>query len=134
MENFIGAKKVIEKKKEYTIPCSYHFFSNPPQFVKGKMQHLYDSEGKEYLDFFAGVSVMNCGHCNEEILDKTIEQMRNLQHTTTIYITEPLVNLAEQLSKVTPGNLKRSFFVVQALKPMRVQCFWQNYIQEKVNL
>ncbi|AWI06904.1 aspartate aminotransferase family protein [Clostridium drakei] len=110
MENFIGSKKVVEKKKEYTIPCSYHFFSNPPQFVRGKMQHLYDSSGKEYLDFFAGVSVMNCGHCNEEILDKTIEQMRNLQHTTTIYLTEPLVNLAEQLSKVTPGNLKRSFF------------------------
>lgn len=36
MENFIGSKKVVEKKKEYTIPCSYHFFSNPPQFVRGK--------------------------------------------------------------------------------------------------
>ncbi|MTK13223.1 MAG: aspartate aminotransferase family protein [Clostridiaceae bacterium] len=110
MANFIGPKKIIEKKKEYTVPCSYYFFSNPPQLVRGKMQHLYDSEGKEYLDFFAGVSVMNCGHCNDEILDKTIEQMKTLQHTTTIYLTEPLVNLAERLAEVTPGNLKRSFF------------------------
>jgi 4-aminobutyrate aminotransferase-like enzyme len=74
------------------------------------MQHLYDSEGNKYLDFFAGVSVMNCGHCNDEILDKTIEQMRTLQHTTTIYLTEPIVNLAERLAEVTPGNLKRTFF------------------------
>lgn len=110
MENYIGPEKVIEKKKEYTVPCSYHFFSNPPEMVRGKMQHLYDSEGNKYLDFFAGVSVMNCGHCNDEILDKTIEQMRSLQHTTTIYLTEPIVNLAERLAEVTPGNLKRTFF------------------------
>lgn len=110
MKSYLGPKKIVEKKKEYTIPCSYHFFSDPPQFVRGKMQHLYDSEGKQYLDFFAGVSVMNCGHCNDEILDKTIEQMRALQHTTTIYLTEPAVNLAEKLAAATPGNLKRSFF------------------------
>ena len=110
MKSYLGPNKIVEKKKEYTIPCSYHFFSDPPQFVRGKMQHLYDSEGKQYLDFFAGVSVMNCGHCNDEILDKTIEQMRTLQHTTTIYLTEPVVNLAEKLAAVTPGNLKRSFF------------------------
>lgn len=110
MDNYIGSKKIIEKKKEYTVPCSYHFFTEPPQFVRGKMQYLYDSEGKEYLDFFAGVSVMNCGHCNDEILDKAIEQMRTLQHTTTIYLTEPIVDLAERLSYVTPGNLKRTFF------------------------
>jgi 4-aminobutyrate aminotransferase-like enzyme len=110
MGNFLGPKGVLEKKKEYLVPCSYHFFSDPPQLVKGHMQYLYDSEGKEYTDFFGGVSVMNCGHCNEEILEKTIEQMRTLQHTTTIYLTEPIVNLAEKLSEVCPGDLKRSFF------------------------
>jgi 4-aminobutyrate aminotransferase-like enzyme len=108
--NFIGPDRILEKKKEYLVPCSYHFYNNPPQLVKGEMQYLYDSNGKRYLDFFAGVSVMNCGHSNPEILDKTIEQMKALQHTTTIYLTEPIVNLAEKLSKATPGNLKRSFF------------------------
>ncbi|MCL2610554.1 MAG: aspartate aminotransferase family protein [Defluviitaleaceae bacterium] len=106
----IGPEKVIEKKKEYQIPCSYHFYKAAPQLVRGEMQYLYDSKGKKYLDFFAGVSVMNCGHCNEEILDKTIQQMRTLQHTTSIYLTEPVVNLAEKLSHVMPGDLKRTFF------------------------
>ena len=110
MTNYIGPEKIIEKKKEYQIPCSYHFYQDPPQLVRGDMQYLYDHEDKKYLDFFAGVSVMNCGHCNEEILDKTVAQMRTLQHTTSIYLTEPVVNLAEKLATVTPGNLKRTFF------------------------
>ena len=110
--NYIGAEKIIEKKKEYLFPCGFsnHFYKNPPQIVKGDMQYLYDSNGKKYLDFFAGVSVMNCGHCNAEIVDKTIEQMKTLQHTTIIYLTEGMVNLAEKLASVLPGDIKRSFF------------------------
>lgn len=112
MSNYIGSESIIEKKKEYQVPCSYHFYQEPPQLIRGEMQYLYDSEDKKYLDFFAGVSVMNCGHCNEEILDKTIRQMRTLQHTTSIYLTEPVVNLAEKLAEVMPGDLKKSFFCV----------------------
>lgn len=108
----IGAEKIIEKKKEYLFPSSHgnHFYKNPPQIVKGDMQYLYDSEGKKYIDFFAGVSVMNCGHCNKEILETTINQMQTLQHTTIIYLTEQMVNLAERLAQVLPGDLRRSFF------------------------
>lgn len=108
----IGAEKIIEKKKQYLFPSSQgnHFYKNPPQIVKGDMQYLYDDKGNKYIDFFAGVSVMNCGHCNKEILDETIKQMKTLQHTTVIYLTEENVNLAERLSNVLPGNLRRSFF------------------------
>lgn len=110
MNTYIGPEKIIEKKKSFLFPCSHHFYKNPPQIVKGEMQYLFDSNGKKYLDFFAGVSVMNCGHCNPEILDSTIEQMKTLQHTTTIYLTQPIVDLAEKLADVLPGDLKHSFF------------------------
>ena len=110
MSKFIGPEKIIQKKKDFLFPCSQHFYKNPPQIVKGKMQYLFDSEGKKYLDFFAGVSVVNCGHCNPEILSATIEQLQTLQHTSIIYLTEPIVNLAERLSKVLPGDIKHSFF------------------------
>ena len=53
---------------------------------------------------------MNCGHCNTEILEKVIDQMKTLQHTSTIYLTEQMVNLAEDLARITPGNLKKKFF------------------------
>lgn len=111
MKAHIGPQEVAEKKKNYLCPPSWnHFYQNPPQIVKGKMQYLYDHEGKAYLDCFAGVSVMNCGHCNEEILEATIEQMKTLQHTSIIYLTQPMVDLAEKLSEILPGNLRRSFF------------------------
>ncbi|MCM1991673.1 aspartate aminotransferase family protein [Oceanirhabdus seepicola] len=110
MNNYIGSAKIIEKKREFLFPCSHHFYKNPPQIVRGEMQYLFDSQGKQYLDFFAGVSVMNCGHCNPEILEASIAQMKTLQHTTTIYLNQPIVDLAEKLSHVLPGDIKHSFF------------------------
>ncbi|MTI66749.1 MAG: aspartate aminotransferase family protein [Firmicutes bacterium] len=74
------------------------------------MQYLFDSLGNKYIDFFAGVSVMNCGHSNPEIIDATITQLKDLQHTTTIYLTQPIVDLAEKLSRILPGDITHSFF------------------------
>ena len=108
--NYIGPEAILQKKQEYLIPCVYHFYKKPMQIVKGEMQYLYDHTGKQYLDFYGGVSVMNAGHCNPEIVEKICEQMRTLQHTTTIYLTQPIVDLAEKLSQITPWPLKRSFF------------------------
>ncbi len=110
MPEYIGPEKIIEKKKKYIMPCLSHFYQNPPEFVKGEMQYLYDSTGKKYVDFFAGVSVMNCGHCNPQITKAVCEQVNTLQHVCNIYLTENFVNLAEQLAKVTPGTLQKSFF------------------------
>jgi len=110
ISDHIGPGGILEKKKEYLLPCSYHFYKDPPQLVKGKGAVLFDSSGKEYADFFAGVSVMNCGHCNETVNNRVMEQLQTLQHTTSIYLTQPVVDLAEQLASVLPGDLKRSFF------------------------
>lgn len=110
MENYIGAQGVLDKKKKYIMPCLGHFYFNPPEFVRGQMQYLFDSEGKKYLDMYAGVSVINCGHCNPAITEKMIAQIQKLQHVCNIYLTENFVNLAERLAQVTPGNLQKSFF------------------------
>ncbi|MEN6413237.1 MAG: aspartate aminotransferase family protein [Veillonellales bacterium] len=110
MENYIGPSEILRKKKEYMIPCVYHYYHQPMQLVRGEMQYLYDHTGKQYLDCFAGVSVMNCGHCNPEITKAICQQVNTLQHTCTIYLTENIVNLAERLAQITPGRLQKSFF------------------------
>ena len=74
--------------------------------VRGEMQYLYDHKGKQYLDCFAGVAVANCGHCHPEIVDAVCAQIQKLQHTTTIYLTSGIFNLAQ----ITPGKLQKSFF------------------------
>lgn len=108
--NYTGPEKLIEMKKKYLFPNTMHFYKNPPQFVKGKNQFLYDTNNKKYLDFFSGVSVINCGHCNDEIINATINQIQELQHTSIIYITEPMIQLAKKLSKIMPGDLQHTFF------------------------
>lgn len=109
-KHYIGPEAIIEKKKKYIMPCLGHFYKHPREIVRGEMQYLYDSEGRKYLDCFAGVSVMNCGHCNPEITKKVQEQVGTLQHVCNIYLTENFVNLAERLAQVTPGKLQKTFF------------------------
>ena len=65
----------------------------------------------EVITFFAGVSVCASGHCNPEIAERTAEQLKTLQHTCTLYLTQPNVDLAGRLSEVLPGQLRRTFFV-----------------------
>jgi 4-aminobutyrate aminotransferase len=110
--NYIGPDNIIAKRQQYFYPATSCFYKNPPQIVRGFMQFLFDHTNKKYVDFFAGVSVMNCGHTNPEILKDTIEQLNNIQHTTTLYLTQPMVDLAEKLAEILPGDIKRTFFCV----------------------
>ena len=103
-------EELLELKAQYLMPCVYHFYRNPPHIVAGEGSYLIDSQGKRYLDCFSGVTVMSAGHCNPQIIEPVIEQIRTLGHTTSIYLTEPMLRLAEKLAQVTPGQLKRSFF------------------------
>lgn len=107
----IGRQAVIAGRKQYFYPCTQHFYNDPPQLVRGEMQFVYDEHGKRYTDFFAGVSVVACGHCNPAITERTVAQLLQLQHTTTIYLTQPAIDLAEKLAERMPGELRRTFFV-----------------------
>lgn len=109
-KGLLSPEQIIEKKKAFFYPNSMHFYKNPPHIVRGEMQYLFDQTGKRYTDFFAGVTVLNCGHSNPEIQQAINEQMFKLQHTSIIYLTEPMVELAEALANVLPGDIKRTFF------------------------
>ena len=54
----MDTETALAKKRDYMVPCTYHFYANPPVIVSGSMTKLRDASGKEYTDFFAGVSVM----------------------------------------------------------------------------
>ena len=110
MNNTYTPDHIINLKKEYFFPNSMHFYKNPPHIVRGSMQYLFDSEGKRYTDFFSGVTVLNCGHSNPYIIDRVKAQLENLQHTSIIYLTQPMAMLAKELSKILPGNIKNTFF------------------------
>lgn len=110
--NYMGPEDILKKRQQYFFPATSAFYKDPPQIVGGSMQVLFDHNNKRYVDFFAGVSVLNCGHSNPEILKDTIAQLNKMQHTTTLYLTQPMVELAEKLASILPGDIRRTFFCV----------------------
>lgn len=72
---------------------------------------VYDIEGKEYIDCFAGIAVNNAGHRNPKVIQAAKEQMDKLVHCCAyVYYSEPVALLAEKLSQITPGRLEKTFF------------------------
>jgi len=110
MNNYLSPAEILDKKQQYLVPCVYHFYQQPPHIVRGSMQYLFDHTGKRYLYCFAGVSVVNCGHCHPAITAAVCQQVQTLQHTTTIYLTQNMMLLAERLAQITPGRLTKTFF------------------------
>jgi len=67
--------------------------------VRGEGTNLWDADGNEYLDMFAGIAVTNLGHCHPAVTEAVCEQARKLVHVSNLYYIEPQVQLAELLSK-----------------------------------
>jgi predicted acetylornithine/succinylornithine family transaminase len=76
----------------------------PVEFVRGEGALLWDSEGKEYLDFLAGISVCSVGHCHPAVVAAVREQAGKLMHVSNLFYTEPMVRLAERLSGSSLGG------------------------------
>ncbi len=70
----------------------------PAAMVKGSGCRLTDAEGKEYLDFMAGIAVCGLGHAHPEITEAICRQAAELVHVSNLYYTEPQIALAEMIT------------------------------------
>jgi acetylornithine/succinyldiaminopimelate/putrescine aminotransferase len=66
-------------------------------FVRGEGATLWDADGREYLDFFAGIAVARLGHCHPAVTRAILEQAATLLHVSNLYYTEPQALLAKAL-------------------------------------
>ena len=69
----------------------------PVTMVRGSGCLLYDADGREYLDFVAGIAVCNLGHCHPAVTAAIREQAGQLVHVSNLYHTTPQIELAETL-------------------------------------
>lgn len=69
----------------------------PIVLVKGQGQKVWDINGKEYLDFVAGIAVCNLGHSHPGVIDALKKQLENLTHVSNLYYIEPQARLAKLL-------------------------------------
>jgi acetylornithine/N-succinyldiaminopimelate aminotransferase len=77
---------------------------HPVEFVRGEGTRLWDDEGNEYLDFLAGISVVQLGHCHPRVVEAVSEQARRLMHVGNLYYTEPGMRLAARLAERSLGG------------------------------
>jgi len=80
----------------------------PLVLVKGRGTKVYDSDGREYLDFVSGVAVNNLGHCHPRVVVALQKQAQRLIHVSNHFHNEPQINLAKAL--VTHSFADKAFF------------------------
>ena len=87
-------KQIIEQSEKIFIPTYSRF---PIILRKGRGVRVWDVNGKEYLDFLAGIAVNVLGHCPRKVVMAVQKQVQRLIHVSNLYYTEPQLNLAKIL-------------------------------------
>ncbi len=109
-ESYMTPDEIGQLREKYLLPSVMKYFSDPVHIVKGDGAYVYDYKGKKYLDGFGAVVTISIGHCHPDVVPGAVEQMKKLQHITSLYYTEPIVKLAEKLASISPQGFQKCFF------------------------
>jgi len=95
-------EKVTALFEQHVIPC---YARKPIVLTRGKGTKVWDADGKVYLDFIAGIAVLNLGHSHPRLLQAINEQAGQLIHVSNLYYHENQGLLAEALAGLAfPGG------------------------------
>jgi len=101
--------EITEKAEKYLITNIVRKME-PVVISEASGATVKDVTGRSYIDFFAGIAVVNSGHCHPEIVDAAIDQARKLVHACTyVYYIPPAIYLAEKLAEIAPPRLQKTF-------------------------
>jgi alanine-glyoxylate transaminase/(R)-3-amino-2-methylpropionate-pyruvate transaminase len=104
-------EEVLALRRQYTNPAIFTLYQSPLMIVEGHGQYVWDETGRRYLDFFAGIVTLSCGHSHPKVVGRVREQLETLQHTTTIYLHPNFPRLARELAARLPEGLDVTYFV-----------------------
>jgi predicted acetylornithine/succinylornithine family transaminase len=88
------SNEIIDLHKQYVMPT----YAPGLVLVKGKGAKVWDADGKEYLDFLAGIAVLSVGHCHPTVVKAIKTQAAKLMHVSNLYYNENQPRLAQALS------------------------------------
>ena len=88
-------------ERDHLMPT---YARHPVEFVRGEGTRLWDADGNEYLDFLAGISVVQIGHCHPALVEAVSAQAARLMHVGNLYYTEPAMRLARRLAERSLGG------------------------------
>ena len=85
-------------------------YAEPISIERGQGSYVWDVEGNRYLDFFGGVLTTMVGHNNPQVTAAIQEQATKVLHTSTLYLSEPMIELAEEIAAISGIPDARVFF------------------------
>src|SRR6185436_17430167 len=106
-----SAAEVLAQRKQFLNPGIFLYYKEPIMFVEGKMQYIWDDQGRRYLDGLGGIVTISVGHCHPHVVAAANKQNETLQHSTTMYLHPNVGAFAEKLASKLPGELKVCYFV-----------------------
>jgi len=86
------------------------YYDEPIALVDGQGRHVIDAEGNRYLDFFGGILTTSIGYNLPEITEVATRQMAKMVHTSTLYLIEPQIELAERIARLSGIKDAKVFF------------------------
>ncbi|KAF8378200.1 hypothetical protein HHK36_029537 [Tetracentron sinense] len=105
-----SAAEIFQKRREYLSSSMLHSYEKHLNLVDGKMQYLFDEDGRRYLDAFGGIATVSCGHCHPDVVEAIVNQTKRLQHSPVLFLHHAITDFAEALASKLPGDLKVCFF------------------------
>lgn len=106
----VNEDEMIAKAQKFLITSMVNKIE-PVVVSEAKGAVIKDVAGKEYIDCFAGISVVNAGHCQQEVVEAAINQAKKLIHACTyLYYVQPAIELAERIAAIVPSGLQKTFF------------------------
>jgi len=86
------------------------YYDEPIALARGEGRYVWDAEGNRYLDFFGGILTTMSGHGVPEIVEAVQRQAQAMLHSSTLYLIEPAIELAERIAELAPVDDAKVFF------------------------
>ncbi|KUL36970.1 aminotransferase class III [Streptomyces sp. NRRL F-4489] len=86
------------------------YYERPVELTHGEGRYVWDADGNRYLDFFGGILTTMTAHALPEVTKAVSEQAGRILHTSTVYLSRPMVELAERIAALSGIPDARVFF------------------------
>jgi len=104
-------EKIIGQRQAFLYPTKVAYYREPLHLVKASGSYVWDDQGKKYLDVIGGIVSISVGHNHPRIKAKMRSMLESdaIQHTTFLYLSEYMADLAQKLSEVAPEDLNKCY-------------------------
>ncbi|MCC9311741.1 aspartate aminotransferase family protein [Kitasatospora sp. RB6PN24] len=106
-----GGSAALRKRHRTVLPAWLAtYYREPIELTHGEGRHVWDAEGNRYLDFFGGILTTMTAHALPEVTRAVADQAGRILHTSTLYLSSPMVELAEQIAELSGIPDAKVFF------------------------